>query len=380
MHEGRTYLDYAATTPIREEVLNSMLPYMSAMGANPAASYTSARLARRALEDARERTASALGAEPSEIFFTSGGTESDNWALRALLRDGKDHIVTSTAEHHAVLKTCAALQSEGCRVSYLGVDQCARTDPDEVGSAVERGTALVSIMYANNEIGTVNNVREIAAAAHKSGAAFHADAVAACGHVRINVRYDDVDMLSVSAHKFYGPVGVGALYVRDGLSAVSFMHGGRQERGLRAGTQNVAGAVGLASALELALAELEYETARLRTMRNEFRNTIRRIAPHAVFLTPDQGSLPGTLTVLIPGLDATAALIQLDRDGIEISTGAACSSGAQRPSHVLTACGLNTRQARSVLRISLGRFTSEQDAELFAKSLQKVLRRTGSAN
>ena len=375
MTEDRVYLDHAATTPIRPEALEAMLPYLTVMAANPAASYRSARTARRALEEAREATAGVLGARPSEIFFTSGGTESNNWALRALLSPAKQHIVTDAAEHLSVLAVCDVLKSEGYDVSLADVDRCARASLESTASLIRPDTAMVSVMYANNETGALNDVRAISRAAHERGVPFHTDAVAAVGHVRIDVARDEVDLLSLSAHKFYGPAGVGALYIRQGFRPAALLQGGHQERGLRAGTQNVAGAVGLARALELAAADIHSETERLRRVRSTFRNALTEELPGVWFLTPDDASLPGTLTVCIPGLNAAAALIQLDRDGFEVAAGAACSAGAEKTSHVFLAAGMSPQDSRSVLRISLGRTSCEEHAGGVATSLSRAVKR-----
>lgn len=373
--KGRIFLDHAATTPVREEVLEVMLPLLTAYGANPAAGYASARRAKKALEDAREETAALLGAKPGEVFFTSGGTESDNWALRALLREEKRHIVTSSAEHHAVLETCAQLEREGGSTTYLATDHFARVRPSDISRAVREDTALVSVMYANNETGALNDVRAAARAAKAGGAAFHSDAVAACGHVPLNMHEDGIDMLSVSAHKFGGPPAVGALLIREGLHPAAFLHGGSQERNLRAGTQYAAGAAGLACALRLAVCGMAEEKDRLEKLRNVFRRKIREKIPEVRFLSPDVNVLPGTLLLLVPGLSSGAALIQLDRDGIEAAAGAACSQGAEKPSHVFLACGLTEKEARCVLRISLGRANVPSDADRFAASLSLAAQR-----
>lgn len=356
-----------------------MLPYLRMAGANPSAQYASARQAKKALEDARGEVAELLGAESSRcVYFTSGGTEADNWALRSLLTPERRHIVTSAAEHHAVSHTCGALEDEGCEVTVTPVDEFARAAPAAVGAAIRDDTAVVSVMYANNETGAVNDVRRIAEHAHAHGVPFHCDAVAAAGHVNIDVARDGTDLLTLSAHKFYGPPGVGALYVRSGLRTRPLLYGGRQELGRRAGTQFVAGAVGMAAALRLACEEMDAETLRLAAVRDAFRTAIRQQMPHARFPSPEAQVLPGTLLVLVPGLDAGAALIALDRSGFEVSAGAACSAGAGKPSHVLLAAGYAAHDARCVLRMTAGRATTMQHAKQFAEALAGIAEGAGS--
>lgn len=369
------FLDYAATTPVREEVLHEMLPYLCRTGANPSASYASARRAKSALEDARAEIAHCIGVLPQELYFTSGGTEADNWALRALLCPERRHIVTSAGEHHAVLDTCAQLERDGCEVTVTPVDAAARASVSDVADAVRSDTAVVSVMYANNETGALNSIGEIAEAVHEKGVPLHTDAVAAAGHVAVHAGQNGADLLSLSAHKFYGPPGIGALYIREGLQAHALLQGGRQERGLRAGTQNVAGAVGMAAAIRLATEELDAEYTRLRVLREEYRNAITDAVPDARFLSPKEQALPGVLSVMVPGLDAGAALIYLDRHGFEAAAGAACSTGASKPSHVLLAAGLAPAEARCVLRISLGRASSQSDAAPFAACLAGAVSR-----
>lgn len=369
------FLDYAATTPLRSEALEAMLPFLQRPGSNPSAGYASARRAKQALEDARAEIAQCIGAGPHEVYFTSGGTEADNWALRALLQQDKGHIVTSVAEHHAVLNTCEQLEREGCSVTRVPVDKYARVHASHVGAAIRDDTAVVSVMYANNETGAVNEMGSIAEQVHSRDVPLHCDCVAAAGHVPVSAERDGIDLMSLSAHKFYGPPGIGVLYVREGVPIRPFLSGGRQERGLRAGTQNVAGAVGMARALERACEEMKQETARLTALRRTFQEALVRAVPGVQFISPDDGMLPGTLSFFVPNLDAAAALIQLDRQGIEAASGAACSTGAGRPSHVLLAAGLTPEEARCVLRVSLGRGTKECDAGRFADSLADIASR-----
>lgn len=366
----RVFLDYAATTPMREEVLEAMTPLLCAAGANPSASYASAREAKRALESAREQIADVIGVSAKEVYFTSGGTEGDNWALRALVRPGKNHIVTCASEHHAVLDTCAALERDGAIITVTPADRYARASVDAVSGALRDDTALVSCMYANNETGAVNRIRDLADAAHEHGVPLHCDAVSAAGHIRIDAAREGIDLMTLSAHKFYGPPGTGALYIKEGLPVRRFLYGGRQERGLRAGTQYVAGAVGMACALRLAAEEMDAETRRLCTVRNAFRAAILSAVPDTKFISPEQDVLPGILSILIPGTEAGAVLIHLDRSGFEAAAGSACMTGAGKPSHVLRAAGLDAAQARSVLRVSLGRGTDVSDAKPFADCLR----------
>ena len=313
---NRIYLDHAATTAVSPEVLREMLPYMTECFGNAASIHGTGREAHRALDRARKQVAAVLGAQPQEIYFTSGGSESDNWAVKGVAwaaRGRGKHVITSAVEHHAVLNACAWLEGMGFEVTRLPVDALGRVDPDSVARAVRPDTVLISVMTANNEIGTLQPIREIGEIARSRGVPFHTDAVQAAGHIPVNVEELQVDLLSLSAHKFHGPKGVGVLYVRRGTKLDSLIHGGAQERGLRAGTPNVPGAVGLAKALELAAASLPESTNR----------EIRARIPDAVLNGDPERRLPGNVHFSFPGIDGEALLLRLDLAGIACSGGSA---------------------------------------------------------
>lgn len=370
-------MDYAATTFVKPEVLEAMQPYFSQMFANPTGMYESGRQARRALEEARETVAKELNAAARrEVYFTSGGTESDNWAIRGIARASRrgKHIITSAVEHHAVLETCEGLQSEGYEVTFLPVDEYGMVSAVDVKNAIRHDTALVSVIYANHEVGTINPIEEIGSVTRAADVLLHVDAVAAAGQLPLDVRLLQVDALSLSAHKFYGPKGVGALYVRDTVPLAKLMKGGAQQREKRAGTEDVASAVGLARALELANTGMAEENERLMHLRN----TMREQLGGCVRLTGHQADrLPGHLSMLT-GIKSEAALVHMDKAGVECSAGASCAAGSLEPSHILLAMGISKQDARTALRFTLGAGTTENDiqyavqvlADLFEK-LQK---------
>lgn len=365
------YLDYAATAPLRREVLAAMMPHMTAAGGNPSAMYASARQAREALEEARAAVASCIGAAPAEIVFTSGGTESNNWALQGMARFGG--IVTTAAEHHAVLDVCAALERQGVPVAVADVRPDGTPEPGEIGRLLAGRPALLSVIYANNEVGVISPVAEIAQLAAGAGVPLHTDAVAAAGKIPIDVEADGISLLSASGHKFGGPRGTGFLYVREGLGLPPLLHGGRQERGRRAGTEDVAGAVGLAAALRLATGEMQVETGRLRALRDRLLERLQAIGVVRVNSSPD--GLPSLLHVCLPGIRSEAALVFLDARGIECGAGAACAAGATRPSHVLRAMGVPETEAACALRISMGSATAESDLDQLVEALAALLQR-----
>ena len=363
---NRIYLDNAATTAVSPEVLREMEPCWTECWGNPSSIHGTGREARRALDLARKRTAAAIGAQPQEIYFTSGGSESDNWALQgaaAARRDRGRHIITTAVEHHAVLHTCRALEAQGYEVTYLPVDRLGRVSPESVEAALREDTILISVMTANNEIGTIQPVREIGEIAHRHGVLFHTDAVQAIGAVKVDVNEMNADMLSLSAHKFHGPKGVGALYVRRGTKLAPLIHGGAQERGLRAGTENVPGIVGLGKAIEMASENIPERSARIAALRDRLiRGVLTRI-PDAVLNGDPENRLPGNASFTFPGVDGEALLLRLDLMGIACSGGSACTSGSTEPSHVLAAIGQPPELSRGSLRMTLSDTNTEAEID-----------------
>ena len=373
---NRIYLDHAATTAVSPEVLREMLPCMTECFGNAASIHGTGREAHRALDRARKQVAAVLGAQPQEIYFTSGGSESDNWAVKGVAwaaRGRGKHVITSAVEHHAVLNACAWLEGMGFEVTRLPVDALGRVDPDSVARAVRPDTVLISVMTANNEIGTLQPIREIGEIARSRGVPFHTDAVQAAGHIPVNVEELQVDLLSLSAHKFHGPKGVGVLYVRRGTKLDSLIHGGAQERGLRAGTPNVPGAVGLAKALELAAASLPESADRVRALRDQLIREIRARIPDAVLNGDPERRLPGNVHFSFPGVDGEALLLRLDLAGIACSGGSACTSGAQEPSHVLAAIGQAPDLAKGGLRMTLGEENTPEEIKEVLRVLPEIV-------
>ena len=376
------YLDYAATTPTDSRVMSVMQQELADVYGNASSLYSVGRTARSHVETARRQVASLLGASPSDIFFTSGGSESDNAALKGMAFARREKgmpcgIVTSAIEHPAVLRTCEWLEKQGFPVTYLPVDRAGRVSPDDLeavlsaGFTARRETGIVSIMMANNEVGTIEPVRELAAIAHDHGAVFHTDAVQAVGHLPIDAPALGIDALSLSGHKLYGPKGIGVLYLRRGVVMDPLIHGGQQERGLRAGTENVPAIAGLGCAAEIAQKELAGEAQQLRRLKKILWDEISTI-PGAFRNSPadDAQSLAGTLNFGIEGIRRGSLLIRLDRAGFAISAGSACSAGSLEPSHVLSAMGIPEDRAQSSLRVTLGRFTTEDDVRAFAAALR----------
>ena len=373
---NRIYLDHAATTAVSPEVLREMLPFMTECFGNAASIHGTGREAHRALDRARKQVAAVLGAQPQEIYFTSGGSESDNWAVKGVAwaaRGRGKHVITSAVEHHAVLNACAWLEGMGFEVTRLPVDALGRVDPDSVARALRPDTVLISVMTANNEIGTLQPIREIGEIARSRGVPFHTDAVQAAGHIPVNVEELQVDLLSLSAHKFHGPKGVGVLYVRRGTKLDSLIHGGAQERGLRAGTPNVPGAVGLAKALELAAASLPESADRVRALRDQLIREIRARIPDAVLNGDPERRLPGNVHFSFPGVDGEALLLRLDLAGIACSGGSACTSGAQEPSHVLAAIGQAPELAKGGLRMTLGEENTPEEIKEVLRVLPEIV-------
>jgi cysteine desulfurase len=362
---GRIYLDYAATTPAHPDVVAAMQPCFTENFGNPSAIYSYGQEARQAVEAARERVAALIGAGPEEIVFTSGGTEADNFALEgaAFAGEGRSHIITTVIEHHAVLETCAFLEKRGFRVTYLPVDKDGLVDPDDVRKAITPGTFLVSVMHANNEMGAIQPLKEISRITREAGVLFHADAVQSTGHIPVNVDELGVDLLSMSAHKLYGPKGVGALYIRRGTELVPYLHGGGQEGGRRASTENVPGIVGFGKAAEITAAELECEALRLTGLRDKFIAAILERIDDTQLNGHPTRRLPNNVNISVNFVEGEAILVHLDLEGICASTGSACSSGSMEASHVLLATGCPAELARGSVRFTMGRWTTEEDVQ-----------------
>ena len=371
------YADNAATTRLSEEALQKMLPWLTENYGNASTLYRMGREAHRAVEQAREEIEKGIGASPMEILFTSGGTESDNWALkgtmRHLARKGKKHLITSAIEHHAVLHSAHALEKEGYDITVLPVSKEGFVDPDSVKKAIRPDTALVSIMYANNETGVVQPVTEIGAVCREAGVLFHTDAVQAAGILPIDVKEQKIDLLSASAHKFHGPKGVGFLFCRRKAVPDTLLDGGGQERGHRSGTENVAGIVGMAAAFSQALSEREEKTERLSALRDRVQEGLLKIP--GTHLNGDASRrLPGTLNVSFEDLDGQSLLMELDLRGIQASVGSACNSGSMTPSHVLLEMGVPYKTAHGSLRLSFGRYNRPEEAETLVRKAESAVR------
>jgi len=376
----RIYLDHAATTPLDGRVREAMRPFFEQTFGNASSVHREGQEARAALERSRAAIARAVGAQPGELVFTSGGTESDNLAVtgvfRALRKKGRTHIVTSAAEHHAVLECVEALRADGAEVTVLPVDGSGRVAPDAVGAAVSDRTCLVTVMHANNEVGTMTDIPAIAAVAHRHGALLHTDAVQSFGKVALPVRELGADLMSVSAHKLYGPKGIGALFVRSGTVLEALFHGGGQERGRRPGTENVALAAGFALAAELSLESMERESARLRTLRDSLEAKLRGRFPGLLINGDVRERLPHILNVsfaLPPFAGGGETLVlSMDLEGIAVSSGSACTSGSVQPSHVLLAMGRDRAAAKASLRFSFGRANREEDVDDVLAALGRI--------
>jgi len=366
---ARIYLDYAATTPTHPDVLKTMLPYFTEAFGNPSSIHACGQEAKGAVEEARNKVAGLIGARGEEIVFTSGGTEADNFAIKGVAYASENkgnHVITTSIEHHAVLNTCHFLEKRGFNITCVPVDSYGMVDPDDIRKAITPGTILISVMHANNECGTIQSLAEIGRIAREAGVYFHTDAVQTAGHIPVDVKELGVDLLSMSAHKLYGPKGVGSLYVRKGTKLVSFMHGGEQENGRRSGTENVPGIVGFGKAAELAWQELNEEAGRLTQFRDKLIKGLLERIDHTQLNGHPVKRLPNNVNVSIDYVEGESMLLNLDLAGICASTGSACSSGSLEASHVLLAMGLQHEQARGSLRFTLGKWTT--DAEL-----QKVL-------
>ena len=372
----RIYMDNAATTAIAPEALAAMLPCFGQVYGNASSIHSFGREARKRLEDARRRVAACLGAKPNEIYFTSGGTESDNWAIKGAAfanREKGNHIITTQIEHHAVLHTCQWLEKQGFEVTYLPVDEYGLVNPADVEAAITDRTILISVMAANNEIGTLEPIAEIGRIAKAHKVLFHCDAVQAVGAIPVNVEDWHVDMLSLSGHKFHGPKGVGALYIRTGARVEQFMHGGAQERGRRATTENLPGIVGLAAALERACAHMEENSCRLTAMRDRLIRGILDAIPYTRLNGHPVKRMPGNVNVSVRFIEGEAMLLRLDLAGISASSGSACTSGSLDPSHVLLAIGLPHEIAHGSLRLSLGDCNTEEQVDEVLRVLPGIV-------
>ncbi|MFO7295523.1 MAG: cysteine desulfurase NifS [Clostridia bacterium] len=376
--QRRIYMDHAATTYTKQEVLEEMMPYFKEVYGNPSSVHSFGREARKAVDLARERTAAALNASPEEIYFTAGGTESDNWAIKGVALANKDrgnHIITTSIEHHAVLHTCQYLEKMGFEVTYLPVDSYGLVDPEQVKEAITDKTILISVMFANNEIGTIEPIKEIGQIARERGIYFHTDAVQAVGQVPIDVKDMNIDLLSLSAHKFYGPKGVGALYIRKGVKLHPFMHGGAQERNRRAGTENVPGIVGLGKAIELATSNLEETSKRLTAMRDRLISGVLNNIEYVRLNGHPTKRLPGNANFSFEFIEGESLLLSLDMKGIAASSGSACTSGSLDPSHVLLAIGLPHEIAHGSLRLTLGDDNTDEDIDYVLEVLPGIVNR-----
>ncbi len=372
------YADNAATTALSPAVLTKMMPYLTTQYANPSSLYSFSEEAKSAVETAREQVATALGARVNEIYFTSGGSESDNWAIKgfaqAMKKKGKTHIISSAFEHHAVLHTLKALEKQGFTVTLLPVHEDGLVRVDELKAAITPETGLATIMMANNEIGTIQPIKELAAVCKENGVVFHTDAVQAVGHIPVNVDELGVDMLSLSAHKFHGPKGVGALYIRRGVLPTVLIDGGAQERGRRAGTENVAGIVGLGEAITLAVATMDETALKLQELRDYFMDQALQIERSCVN-GHRVNRLPGNVNMCFEGIEGESLLLMLDMHGICASSGSACTSGSLDPSHVLLAIGLPHEIAHGSLRLSFSEETTKEDVDTILQALPPIVER-----
>lgn len=372
------YFDNAATTAVRSEVFEAMSKYFSKEFGNPSSIYKIARENKKAVEESREKIAKAINADKNEIFFTAGGSESDNWAIKGIAESyaskGK-HIITLSIEHHAVLHTCQFLETKGYEVTYLPVDNDGIVDLNELKNAIREDTILISVMFANNEIGSLQPIEEIGKIAHENGIIFHTDAVQALGHIPIDVKALNIDLLSMSAHKIYGPKGVGALYIKKGTKITPLIHGGAQEKNRRAGTENVPGIVGMGTAVELITNEIEKESVRLSYLRDKLIDGILESIPYSRLNGSRDKRLPGNVNISFEFVEGESILLLLDMKGICASSGSACTSGSLDPSHVLLAIGLPHEKAHGSLRLTLGMFNTEEEVDYLLKELPPIIKR-----
>jgi len=372
----RIYVDHAATTPIRSEVLEEMMPYLTERFGNPSSIYSYGREAKKAIEEAREKVAKAIGADPLEIYFTGSGTEADNWAIIGTAfanRNKGNHIITSSVEHHAVLHTCEYLEKQGFSVTYLPVDEFGMVKLETLKKSINDRTILVTIMHANNEIGTIQPIKEIGEFLKEKDITFHTDAVQTVGKIPVNVKDLKVDMLSLSAHKIYGPKGIGALYIRKGIKIHPYIHGGAQERKRRAGTENVAGIVGLGKAIELAISNMEGQREYLTSLRDKLIKGIQEKIPYVRINGHPTQRLPHNVNMCFEFIEGESLLLNLDMKGICASSGSACTSGSLEPSHVLLAIGLPHEIAHGSLRLTLGKDNTQEDVDYILEVLPQIV-------
>ena len=375
----KIYLDYSATTYVDDEVVKAMLPYFNRYPGNPSGVYSSGREAKAVIENCRQLVADCLGAKKkNEIYFTSCGTESDNWALKGFAwanRNKGRHIITTNSEHHAIKDTCGFLEKNGFDVTYVPVDEYGMVSVEDIEKAIRDDTILISIIFANNEVGTINPIPEIGALAREKGIVFHTDAVQAAGHLHIDVEDMNIDMLSLSGHKFYAPKGIGALYVRSGIKLEKLIHGGAQERNRRSGTENVPYIVGMSKALDMACKRIDEETETLTELRDYMIDRIEKAIPFAKLNGHRTKRLPGHVNVSLEYIESEASLLSLDLAGIECSSGSACASGSFEPSYVLMAMGLRPEVARGALRFTMGRTTTREQVDTVVDELVKIVDR-----
>ena len=375
---NNVYFDNSATTKTDERVIEAMMPYITENYGNPSSIYKIGRENRKAVEEAREQVAKALNCEPNEIYFTNGGSESDNTAIRGIAyayKNKGNHIITSKIEHPAVLETCKQLEKEGFDVSYIGVDENGIIKLDELKNAIKPTTTLISIMFANNEIGTIEPIEEIGKIAKENNIFFHTDAVQAVGNVRIDVKQLNIDALSMSGHKFYGPKGIGALYVKKGIKFEKLINGGHQERNKRAGTENVAGIVGLGKAIELAYQELDEHNKKIKELRDYYVEQVKAKIPYIRINGDETKRLPGNSNISFRFIEGEGLLLNLDLKGICASSGSACTSGSLDPSHVLLAIGLPHEIAHGSLRISIGKYNTKEEVDYLVENLVEIIGR-----
>ena len=375
---NNVYFDNSATTKTDERVIEAMMPYITENYGNPSSIYKIGRENRKAVEEAREQVAKVLNCEPSEIYFTNGGSESDNTAIRGIAyayKNKGNHIITSKIEHPAVLETCKQLEKEGFEVSYIGVNENGIIKLDELKNAIKPTTTLISIMFANNEIGTIEPIEEIGKIAKENNIFFHTDAVQAVGNVRIDVKQLNIDALSMSGHKFYGPKGIGALYVKKGIKFEKLINGGHQERNKRAGTENVAGIVGLGKAIELAYQELDEHNKKIKELRDYYVEQVKAKIPYIRINGDEIKRLPGNSNISFRFIEGEGLLLNLDLKGICASSGSACTSGSLDPSHVLLAIGLPHEIAHGSLRISIGKYNTKEEVDYLVENLVKIISR-----
>ena len=377
MEKRRLYMDYSATTPVKQEVVDAMMPYFTETFGNASSFHGFGRDAKNVLDKSRAQVASLINAKPNEIYFTAGGTESDNWAIEGVAFANKakgNHIITSKVEHHAVLHTCEYLEKHhGFEVTYLDVDAEGRIRVEDVENAIKDNTILITIMFANNEVGTIQPIKEIGEIAKKHKVIFHTDAVQAAGNIHIDVKELNVDLMSMSSHKIYGPKGIGALYIKTGTKLHTFVHGGAQERRRRAGTENIPGIVGYAKACEIAKANMDNHIETLTKLRTKLIDGILEKIPYTKVNGSLEHRLPGNVNFSFEFIEGEGILLMLDMLGIAASSGSACTSGSLDPSHVLMAMGLPHEIAHGSLRLSIGDFTTEEDIDYIIDNLPKII-------